>query len=127
MRRAVVALAILAVAGAGVWVWASGLGGEQQFRYGISNDSRRPVIVRFGSYGQFLVPPDASGRAADSFGIFHQDIEVLDEQCRPLETVEATTQSGALWIQDDVPAMLSEVDWDDHPTNRLEGTDRCET
>lgn len=126
MRRAVLAAAILTVVVAGIWVWASGLGGEQQFRYGVSNDSRQPVIVRFGSFGRFAVPPGASGLAADSFGIFHQDIEILDEQCRLLQTVEATTQSGSLWIQDDVPARLSEVDWDDHPTYRLERTDKCE-
>ena len=126
MRRAVVAMAILAVAGAGFWIWASGLGGEQQFRYGVSNDSRQSVIVRFGSYGQFVVPAGASGRAADSFGIFHQDIEILDQQCRPLQTVEALTQSGVLWIQDDVPAKLNEVEWDDLPSNLLEHTDECE-
>ena len=126
MRRAVVALAILAVAGGGFWIWASGLGGEQQFRYGISNDSRQPVIVRFGSYGQFAVPSGASGRAADSFGILRQDIEIFDQQCRPIQTVEVTTQSGSLWIRDDVPARLSQVDWDDHSTHLLEHTDQCE-
>ena len=126
MQRAVVALAIIAFAVGGFWVWASGLGGEQQFRYGVSNDSRQSVIVRFGSYGQFAVPPGASGRAADSFGILHQDIEILDEQCRPIQTVEVTTQSGVLWIQDDVPAKLNEIDSDDLPSNRLEHTDKCE-
>jgi hypothetical protein len=126
MRRAVVALAILTVAGAGVWAWASGLGGEQQFRYGVSNESSQPVIVRFGSYGQFAVPAGGSGRAADSFGILHQDIEIFDADCRPLETVEVTTQSGVLRIEDNVPAKLDDVDWDDLPSNRLEGTDSCE-
>jgi hypothetical protein len=120
------AVAILAVAGVGFWVWASGLGGEQQFQYGIRNDSRQPVIVRFGSYGQVEVPPGASGSGANSFGILHQKIEILDPQCRLLESVEVTTQSGSLWIRDDVPARLSEVDWDDHPTVPLERTDRCE-
>jgi hypothetical protein len=126
MRRAVVALAIVAVLGGGFWIWASGLGGEQQFRYGVSNDSRQSVIVRFGSYGHFLAPPGASGRGADSFGLLHQDIEILDEQCRLLETVEVTTQSGVLWIQNDVPAKLNDVDWDDLPSNRLEHSDKCD-
>ncbi len=126
MRRAILAVAILTVVGVGFWIWASGLGGVQQFRYGVSNDSGQPVIVRFGSYGQFAVPAGASGRAADSFGIFHQDIEILDDQCRLLETVEATTQTGSLWIQDGMSARLSEVDRDDLSSHRLERTDRCE-
>ena len=84
------------------------------------------MIVRFGSYGEFAVPPGASGRAANSFGILHQELEILDQQCRLLQTVQVTTQTGALSIQDDVPARLSEVDWDDLPTDRLERSDTCE-
>ena len=68
----------------------------------------------------------ASGRAADSFGILRQDIEIMDQQRRLLESVEVTTQSGSVWIRDDVPARLSQVDWDDQPTNLLEHTDKCE-
>jgi hypothetical protein len=121
-----VAFAIIAIVVGAIYLGTSDWGAEQQFRYGISNDSRQPVIVRFGSYGQFAVPAGASGRAADSFGTFHQDIEILDEQCRRLQSVEVTTQSGILWIRDDVPAMLNEVDWNDLPSNPVEPTEDCE-
>lgn len=126
MRRAVLALAILAVVVGAIYVGTAGLGAEQMFGYGVSNDSSRTVVVRFGSYGTFEVPPRGSGRAAWSFGYFHEDIEILDQQCRVLETVEPTTQFGSLWIRDDAPARLSEVDYDDVPTYSLESTQRCE-
>ena len=126
MRRAVRARAILAAGAVGFCVWGCGLGGEQQFQYSISNDSSRAVIVRFGSYGEFAVPPGRSGRGASSFGILGQAIEILDQQCRVLESVEPTTHSGSLWIRDDMPARLSELDWDDHSTHLLDQTDRCE-
>ena len=126
MRRAVLAVAILAVVAVSIYVGVAGLGAEQQFRYGVTNDSSGLVIVRFGAFGRFQVAAGVSGRAASSFGIFRYEIEILDVQCRVLETIEATTQSGSLWIQDDAPARLAEIPWAEHATHQLTATEKCE-
>jgi hypothetical protein len=125
MRRAALAVATLAVLGGAIYFVGRNPGGDPQFSYGVTNGTSSSIIVKFGSYGSFVVPAGASGRAASTFGTFHQDIEIFDEACQPLQTMKPTAQTGTVNVRDGRAAGFTELPYSDVPTNQLQPTDKC--